>query len=663
MIVKNEADRIVRALDSVTPFLSCYAITDTGSDDNTREVIDNYFKHHKIPGHTFSAPFRDWSQARNAALVNARSMLARHQWEYLLLMDADMQLVMNDVLAFETILKCRGLAYEVEQRGNGMHYNNVRFVSAASKKFYRGVTHEYFDEASAGVIPSAVAFFTDHADGANRPNKFQRDIQLLLDDLKRDPDNARSYFYLAQSYRDAHDYTNAKYWYAKRVAAGGWEEEQWYAQVYYAEMCRETGDEGAYVHEMLKAYSMRPSRAESLYHLAYHFRNKPNLQPVAALFAGAGAEIPRTKDALFVSDYAYAVGCKEELAITGFYDPRTRARGADACSSLSLQTGPYVGARDNGRANLYWYLRPLKEFCPSFEWKHIPFAAPEGWVPLNPSVVNFRDRLWCVVRTVNYRINEHGQYLINGSDGAANATNPIHTRNWLLDIGTNPFPQKFMQYEITTPPLPVEFPLVTGFEDMRLFTKFKELWTSSTVRQLHPDGNCEQVLARIDFSDGLPVLTDVRRMLREPRETEKNWAPIPLPGETLFMWRPGVVVDTGGKTVSSHVPNITTDIVSGGSQLLMIDEGWLALVHTAHQIPGSPCRYYYHRWALYDDKFRLKRLSGPFVFHERTIEFAAGLAWQPADDKTLVISYGFQDKEARIATIQLNEVMRMLWAP
>lgn len=666
MIVKNEASRIVRALDSVTPFLSCYAITDTGSEDDTPKVIEHYFKAHKIPGHVFRAPFHDWSQARNSALVSARAMLPRHQWDYLLLMDADMELVMKDLLAFEAILKCRGLSYEMQQRGAGMHYNNSRLLSAASKKFYRGVTHEYLDETPAGVIPPAVAFFNDHADGANRPNKFQRDIQLLLEGLKHEPNNARYFFYLAQSYRDAQDYENAKYWYKKRVEAAGWAEEQWYAQLHYAEMLRETGHEGDYVHEMLKAYSMRPSRVESLYHLAYHFRQKSDAQPIAALFADAGLSIPRTTDALFVSDYAYSVGCKEELAITGFYDPRVRDRAADACSTLSLQPGEYRNARDNGRANLYWYIKPLKDVCPSFEWRTIPFVPPPGRVAMNPSVTNFAGELWCVVRTVNYRINEHGQYLIQGSDGTANATNPINTENWLVALGQNPFAPAPACTKIEMPDLPCEFPLVTGFEDMRLFEWGGALYTSSTVRQLHVDGNCEQVIAQLDLriDDRLfgAKCTHIHRMLRHPRETEKNWAPIPLEDKTLFMWRPGIVVDTDGNTVSSHQPNLTTEILSGGSQLLHVDEGWLALVHTAHNIPGSPCRYYYHRWALYDEEFRLNRLSGPFVFHDRVIEFVAGLARHPLDDGSLVISYGYKDEEARIATITKADVMRMLWA-
>jgi sugar lactone lactonase YvrE len=38
-------------------------------------------------------------------------------------------------------------------------------------------------------------------------------------------------------------------------------------------------------------------------------------------------------------------------------------------------------------------------------------------------------------------------------------------------------------------------------------------------------------------------------------------------------------------------------------------------------------------------------LSLPFVFHDKQIEFAAGLAWHP-DGKRLLVSYGVKDQEA-----------------
>ena len=43
MIVKNESKIITRLFDSVLPIIDCYCICDTGSTDNTVQIITNYF--------------------------------------------------------------------------------------------------------------------------------------------------------------------------------------------------------------------------------------------------------------------------------------------------------------------------------------------------------------------------------------------------------------------------------------------------------------------------------------------------------------------------------------------------------------------------------------------------------------------------------------------
>lgn len=667
MIVKNEAKRIVRALSSCVDFIDCYVITDTGSEDDTADVIRDFFKAHKIPGVVTNSIFKDWSQARNSALLAARSVLPRFRWDYAMLMDADMELVVADRAKFMAMRD--GLAYDMEQQAGNLRYYNRRLVSVKATGLYAGVTHEYLDVHSAGSIPPTVAYFVDHADGANRPEKFKRDIRLLLEGLEKEPNNSRYYFYLAQSYREAGDPVKALEWYRKRVAAGGWQEEQWNAQVNVANCLKDMADEAGFIREMLIAYNMRPSRAEPLYDLANYFRWKDDKQPIASLFARAGLTIPPTDDQLFVNERVYQVGLKEEFSITGFYLPYLRNESFRVADKLSQQAGPYGDARELARQNLYHYMPKLEETCPSFTWKNIPFTPPEGWVAMNPSVALYDGRVYCVVRTVNYRINEHGQYLIRASDGTANDSNPIETRNYLLSLAADPMTQTHDNVppkasELLAPPsLPCEFKPVIGFEDMRLFWWNGNPWVSSTVRQIHWDGNCEQVLARPDIVTG--ELTDVRRMLREPRQTEKNWAPIPNAehrGDLKFMWRPGTVVDDAGKTVSHNPPTFNVDNISGGSQLVPIPGGWVALVHSAHQIPGSACRYYYHRFIRYDRYFKVAAMSTPFVFHDKVIEFAAGMCYHPTDPSKFVISYGYQDAEARIATVSCAEVEAMLHA-
>jgi hypothetical protein len=653
-IVKNEAGRIERMLDSVGQFIDAVCITDTGSTDDTKDKITAWCIHHHIDFIITDAPFIDWSQARNANLDAA--MATEFGVEYWLLVDADMELVVRDRSFLDA--KWEAPAYDIEQRAGTCHYMNRRVIRHGEPGRYRGVTHEYLDVPGGVAFSPNEVFFVDHADGSNRPEKFKRDIRLLKAGIVAEPNNERYMFYLAQSYRDAGNLPKAIEWYRKRVEFGGWAEEQWQAQQCIAECYAGLKNEAEFVHNALLAYNMRPTRAEPLWSVAKYYREK-GINAPAALFAEVGMQIPRPNDTLFVNDYVYRVGLKEEFAITGYYVPGKRLAAYQTTDKLSLQTGPYGNAQWLARNNMIHYLETLGELCPSFSWQKLEVEPPHPhYTAMNPSVTVHGNKLYCNVRFVNYRMDEQGRYLIKATDGTANAENPIDTKNVLVFLKNDLTP--YDPFEIGNPEdFPCGFPLVTGFEDMRLFSFGPSLYVSATVRQIHPDGNCEQVLARL--GDGT-ALHDMKRMLRMPRSTEKNWAPIASGKEIQFMWRPGHVVDTDGKDVKVTPNDLTLDRLSGSSQVIPYLDGYLAILHEAQTKPGSHLRYYYHRFALYNKDFALARLSKPYVFNEKEIEFCAGMCLHP-DGKRFVISYGFKDCEARIATVSCEDIDRLLWAP
>ena len=87
--------------------------------------------------------------------------------------------------------------------------------------------------------------------------------------------------------------------------------------------------------------------------------------------------------------------------------------------------------------------------------------------------------------------------------------------------------------------------------------------------------------------------------------------------------------------------------------------GHLCLVHEAVELDDDS-RAYTHRWVWFGADWHLAELSPPFVFQERGVEFAAGLA-QRGDD--LIISYGRWDRDqAFLAVVPIAE-MRALLAP
>ncbi|UCI29387.1 glycosyltransferase [Mesorhizobium sp. B4-1-4] len=508
------------------------------------------------------------------------------------------------------------------------------------------------------------AWYKDHASGSNRIDKFERDAKLLLDALDKDPENQRYWFYLAQSYRDAGRTEEAAVAYAKRAAMGGWDEEAWNARLQEARCLRQLGDEAGFISEALVAFNQRPQRAEPLYDLARFYRDK-GMNDASVLFSEAGLAIKRPEqDILFIEDYVYTTGLMEEFAIAANYarDPVRKDRGFAACNWLALNRTISDGPRELAWSNLFFYVRPAKTLMPSFSARPIGFEAPDGYRSSNPSVARLGDQIVLLQRTINYTLAEDNlQY---DTPGGA----PVQTRNFLLRLSDELAIQSASEI---LPPVDMPGPAnsrVLGFEDMRLFAWSDALWGVSCVRELTEEGWCEQVVARIEESDSCRLVD--WRVLRPAghRVHEKNWMPQVKPGTTgghgealqfIYLCDPTRIVDEQGSTLSETSPAIAAQRFRGGTQLIAFAGGWLALIHEVQWRTAEKRRYYLHRFVWFDEANTLRRVSRPFFFDKKGVEFAAGLAWHP-DERRLLISYSVTDSESWIATVDEAEVGSLL---
>ena len=437
---------------------------------------------------------------------------------------------------------------------------------------------------------------------------------------------------------------------------GGWDEEAWYARLQRARALRTLKDEGGFVSEAIAAFNQRPHRAEPLYDLARYYREK-GMNDASVLFSEAGLSLPMpTGDGLFVEDFVYNYGLKEEFSIAANYarDPERKDRGFAACDWLALNRESPKGSRDLARWNLKFYVQPARALMPSFASVHVGFTAPEGFRPNNPSVARHGDELVLVQRCVNYAIKDN---CYQAPDGG-----PIRTRNFLVRIDDN---LRTLSANEIFPPrdLPTaRSQQIQGFEDARLFSWKDELWFSADFRELNADAWPEQVLGRLDESNLQECrLTDFRMLKPEgPRLRQKNWMPI-VEGDALqFVYHcdPTRIVDENGKTVKDSVPAVAADHFRGGSQAIFFDSGWLFLIHEV-AFDGAQRRQYRHRFVWLDGAKEIRRISRPFYFEQNSIEFAAGLAWHP-DKLRLVISYGVNDIESWIATVAADDVRKLL---
>ncbi len=653
MIVKNETANLDRCLHAVADHITCWVIGDTGSTDGTQDFIKSFFADRGIPGELHSFPFLNFEQARNAALDHAAA--SQLPYDYLLLADADMELVVED-RDFRAKLEAPG--YRLIQRtDSGLTYWNTRLVRRNTGARYHGVTHEYIDVPGGAEELQGVSY-KDHATGSNRADKFERDIRLLSKALKHEPENHRYWFYLAQSYRDAGQKTKAAQTYAKRAEMGGWDEEAWYARLQQARCLRDLKDDGGFIREALAAFNQRPQRAEPLYDLARFYRER-GMNAASVLFSEFGLTLPRPEqDILFLEDFVYEAGLHEEYSIAANYarDPARKDRGRDACNWLALNRKIPAGNRNLARSNLLFYVESASTMMPSFVARPVGFTPPDGYQPTNPSVARWGEQIMMVQRTVNYIMTGDNQY--ETPNGA-----PIHTRNFLLRLDPSLDTQSSTEI---LPPADMPEPLyepVKGFEDMRLFAWRGELWCISNLRELTAEGWCEQVLARIDQSaPGDCRLTDWRVLRPEgPRLHEKNWMPLVDDDRLQFIYLcdPTRILDEQARTVAENVPAITAEQFRGGSQAIPFDGGWLALIHEVLWWTAPGRRSYQHRFVWLDKSRIVRGVSRAFFFHEKAIEFAAGLAWHP-DGKRLMVSFSVGDHESWIATVDADEVRGVL---
>ena len=95
----------------------------------------------------------------------------------------------------------------------------------------------------------------------------------------------------------------------------------------------------------------------------------------------------------------------------------------------------------------------------------------------------------------------------------------------------------------------------------------------------------------------------------------------------------------------------------GGSQLIPWDDGWLCITHEAYV--DSRSKRYLHRFLELGSDFAPKKASGSFYFESNTVEFCAGLCLS-ADGKELVVSYGVDDRKAKLARVPVEAVRKQL---
>ena len=664
MIVKNESKIITRLLESVLPIIDSYCICDTGSTDDTIELIETFFARSQIQGKIVREPFQDFGYNRSFSL---KQCLDVANADYILLMDADMILWINPDLSVQQFKDTLTHdVYHVLQGSDAYYYKNVRIVKNKPGFSYWGVTHEYVstpDGSSTSDIGKNAIFIKDIGDGGAKEDKFLRDIRLLQKGLTENPNSDRYTFYLANSYKDAGQLENAIEMYKKRIELGCWREEVWHSYYSMAKCYMGLKDTANAIHSWLEGFHFFPERLENLYEIIHHYRNLGKNSTAYSFFCLAEDKRKGKTDYdhLFLQRDVYDYKLDYELSIIGYYcnymnfDLVKASMKVLACSMVEESTLKNVLSNykfytttllDKGLFNNN--AKVLKSIGETLNINKAEFVSSTPSLCLNENgevVVN--------VRYVNYRIDDQGNYINKEKIETINVVAVLDTKDDSQWIKKKEF---ILNYDESHDNVYV------GLEDVRFFYHEGKMFYNAN-RGLNR-GRMEVEHGSIDLEDTNKVDSTLTKMAKQ-REIEKNWVLFCDGFRTMkmvYQWFPLTIGDlvrldtnTEEKPLTQLVksnevetPNFFRYLRGSTNGLTIGDEIWFL----CHLVSYEDRRYYYHIAVVLDSKtYAVKKYTQLFTFEKQPVEYTLGFIYM-ANSRRFLIGYSTMDKETKYVTVQ-----------
>jgi len=636
MIVKNESQIITRLFDSVLPIIDCYCICDTGSTDNTKELIKSYFESKNIPGKIIDEPFKNFAHNRNIALQNCLYMS-----DYVLLLDADMILDIRSFKKSDLVVD----SYFILQGSESFHYNNMRIVRNNGLFHYIGVTHEYvntYPSCSMDVLIKSKLFVNDIGDGGAKSNKYERDIKLLLQGIEEEPQNReRYYFYLANSYFDLGRYEEAIEKYKVRVTLNGFEQEVWYSYYRIGISYKILGQIEKAIYSWLEGYNFFPMRIENLYEIVMHYRILGKHHAAMHFYQMAKnvqKQIVDKDSYLFLYNDVYTYKLDYEYSIIACY-LGIKNINPEIMTIFNHSQEPHL--TNNLISNMKFYkdiLKPAKivklndTISHWIDGKQRPFHSSSSCIlPVSakdPAMTN-KAAYMMNIRYVNYSITPSGSYL--------DCDDHIMTINKYVEM-TSDF--QIVKEKIIDSVF--DGRRYIGIEDVRIYKdKQDKLIFSGTG--MHKTNHLGIVMGDYDPYQETLTSQDIVPSFTQS-DCEKNWVFAPVEGSNgekedliVYKWFPLLLCKANDtKThidivkVNEGMPKIFQYARGSTNGSKYKNEIWFVVHLVSYESP----RHYYHMLVVFDKTMKLLRYSTPFVFDGEPIEYCLGLLVE--EDRVLI---------------------------
>ena len=649
LMIKNESKIIRRSITSALSIADAICVSDTGSTDDTVQILKDFYPTLPIPGKTYEHPWINFGKSRTQSFLDAKALCEELKWNpektYALAIDADMELVVEAPFNKQTDLTGKG--YSLTQKAGTLHYINARLLRLDQPWTCVGCTHEYWDGPNEGPISDSKLWINDRNDGGCKADKFTRDLAMLQEELKEQPTNVRTHFYLAQTFKCLGRHEESIEIYKKRIMLGGWFEEVWYSHYMIAHQYLELKKIEEAEFWTLKAQVFNNYRAEALYQLVKHFRIVGQ-QWKAMHYYYEAKRIRKPDVALFLESEVYDHLLDYEYTVLQYYvNAADRKEGLRSCIRY-LQHPLCFGYLENVFSNIEFYVQPL--LLADHPITILPFPRQDAFHPSSCSLTKHQGQLMMNARYVNYATSEQGIYTVRESDGI------VRTKNCFLPGIPGAFPPIPSLTYVEEDPSLQQFPTnVMGLEDIRITSHKGKLFYTATSKSSTPDTKYRIILGSYG-----PTLTN-SKVLESPSNSdcEKNWLAISdldLTSDTpllIHKWHPFEVGRVEGTKL-----NITTRFqtnpyftkLRGSANAVRYKDQYWVLTHVVKY--GSPRKYYHHIVVLDGATLKPIRLSMPFYFKTHGIEYALGFH---VDNDTASFAYSTFDSNPRMTSVPLGQ--------
>ena len=667
MIVKNESKIITRLFDSVVSIIDSYCICDTGSTDNTKELITSYFESKNIPGKVVTEPFKNFCHNRNVALQSCLGMS-----DYVLLIDADMVL---EITNFDKSMLCKASSFSILQGNDSFYYQNMRIVQNNGLYKYVGVTHEYIDTPPNNSVinfEKNQIFIRDLGDGGSKHDKFERDIRLLLDGIKEEPNNVRYHFYLANSYHDSGRFGEAINVYKKRIELGGWREEVWYSY-YRIGLCFKNMDKiDDAIRYWLEGYNYYSDRLEGLYEIMKHYRVTSKHKLAHMIYQQAKPILDKNhkrEGYLFLHDDVYTSKLYYEFTIIAAYV---------GVNNINHEIVKVLNAsRDGGEVNnMLCNMKFYKDIL-----THVTKIVVDDNIvsTINNEATKLTSSSSCLIPKKTgdgYHMNiRYVNYHIDGGGGYLNCDRYIISVNKYVefDSSMNVVSEKWME-------LKFEDRRYIGIEDVKIFNDINSDKLLFIGTGYHACNKIGIVTGEYDIVSGKMNPSEINPNFNNS-SCEKNWVYVDYKDQThvVYDWHPLRIckinhnVNELSLVEKREMPQYfsrvrgsscgykySKKVAANNSGNIKIDILEEELWFITHIVSYENPRQYYHAIVVFDEKMNLLKYSAPFKFEGDPIEYSLSIV---VEDERVLINYSTWDRTTRIGIYDKKYIDNMLLKP